>query len=236
MLVVRWLVKKFLLASESKSFLKRNTSLLQRREIQLFTVTSGEEALKLHGECQFDLILTDLELEDMDGFTLCSQIRQREVTKTIPIIVTCHKTPGNLEKVTQSGATEMLIKPIDPFELVGAIEQCTNLKMIRHKRVELDVKVMLKANDIEVSCDSYDISSTGILLMTGVDLALGMRITCHFTLPDSYPIVADGEIIRAMSTLMRKSLYGIKFIHLSPSNRAAINEYVNLIANSGART
>jgi len=227
-------MKKFLLASEAKSFLKRNTSLLQRREIQLFTATSGEEALNLQQECRFDLIFTDLELGDMDGFSLCSQVRQIDSSKTVPVIIACHKTPGNLEQFTQSGATAMLLKPIDPFELVAAIEKCTNLKMIRHKRVEFDVKVTLKANDMTVNCDSYDISSTGILLMTGIELPLGMRITCRFTLPGSHEIEAEGEIIRSMSTLKRKSLYGIKFRDLAEPYRKAINDYVHSIANSVA--
>ena len=228
-------MKKFLLASESKSFLKRNTNLLQRRDIQLFTATSGEEVLKLHGEFQFDLILTDLELDDMDGFTLCSQVRQVGMSKTVPVIVTCHKAPGNLERVEQSGATAILIKPIDPFELVEAIEKCTNLKMIRQKRVELDVKVTLKTNDILVNCEASDICSTGMQLMTGIELALGMRITCQFTLPKSHQIEVDGEIIRSVKTVNRKSFYGMKFIDLPVSCRKAITEYVNLIANSGSR-
>lgn len=227
-------MKKFLLVSESKSFLKRNTSLLQRRDIQLFTTTTGEEALKLNGEFQFNLILTDTELEDMDGFTLCSQLRTMDSSKAVPVIVTCHKTPGNLERIKQSGATAMLIKPIDPFELVETIEKCTNLKMIRHKRVELDVKVTLTKNDIVVKCDSYDISITGMQLMTGIELALGMRITCLFTLPKSHQIEVDGEIIRSVNTVKRKSLYGVKFIDLSQSYRNAVLEYVNSMANSGA--
>jgi len=229
-------MKKFLLASESKAFLKRNTNLLQRRDIQLFTTTCGEEALKLSEEFQFDLILTDLELEDMDGFTLCSKFRQNDISNAVPVIVTCHKTPGNLEEVYQSGATAMLIKPINPFELVEAIEKHTNLKMIRYKRVELDIKIKIKTNDIESSCDSYDISSTGILLATGIELALGMRITCQFILPGSHQIETDGEIIRAMSTVKRKSFYGIKFINLLPSYKKAISEFVNLTENSGAVT
>jgi CheY-like chemotaxis protein len=229
-------MKKFLLASETKAFLKRNTNLLQRRGIQLFTATSGAEALTLHDECKFDLILTDLELEDMDGFTLCARIRKGDIASAVPVIITCHKTPGNLDKLAQSGASAMLIKPIDPFELVEAIEKFTGLKMIRHKRVELDVKVTIRANGAELSCDSYDISNTGILLVTGLDLALGARISCQFTMPGLCQVEADGEVIRSMSTLKRKSLYGIKFINLALRYRKAIDEYVNLIANSGAGT
>jgi len=229
-------VKKFLLVSESKSFLKRNTNLLQRRDIQLFTATSGEDALKLHGEFQFDLILTDLELEDMDGFRLCSQVRQIDGSIKVPLIISCHKTADSLERFAQSDATAMLIKPIDPFELVETIEKFTNLKMIRYKRVEFDVKVVLKTDDMELLCESYDISNTGMLLATGIELALGMRIACQFTLPDGHRIEAGGEIVRAMSTVKRKSFYGIKFINLPQSCRKAINDYVNLTANSGAAT
>lgn len=224
---------KFLLVSESKTFLKRNTALLQRRGIQLFTTTSGEEALKLHDDYQFDMILADLELEDMDGFTLCSQVRKKDTLNKVPVIITGHKTKANLERVEQSGVSAMLVKPIDPFELVDTIGKVTNLQMVRHKRVELDVKVLINAGDAEMICESYDISSTGILLMTGMELVLGWRVICRFTLPGSINIEVDGEIIRSMSTLKRKSLYGIKFINVLPSNRIAIDEYVRLVQTLG---
>ncbi len=226
-------MKKFILASVSKAFLRRNTSLLQRRGIQLFTTTSGEEALDLHKECHFDLILTDSDLEDMDGFTLCSRVRKIESSKTVPVILTHHKFPGNLNKVEQSGVSAMLIKPIDPLELMQAIGKFTDLKMVRHKRVEIDVKVLIKTSGMELSCYSHDISNTGILLETGTQLALGSRITCQFTLPDSSLVEVAGDVIRSMSILQRKSLYGIKFIDLSLSCLRAIDAYVNLIANQG---
>ena len=64
---------------------------------------------------------------------------------------------------------------------------------------------------------------------------LGIRVNCQFALLSSSQIEVEGEIIRAMSTLKRKSPYGIKFIHPPVTNGRAIDEYVNKVANSGAR-
>src|SRR5512137_286386 len=105
-------MKKVLLASASKVFLKHNSSLLSQRGFQLVTLTNGAEALKLHAEYTFDLILADLQLEDMSGCTLCSLIRREESLRHIPIVLICHNIEGSIRRIEQSGASAMLLKPI----------------------------------------------------------------------------------------------------------------------------
>jgi CheY-like chemotaxis protein len=73
-------MKKVLLASASRVFLKRNANLLKGRGFQLITTLSGAEALKLHKENLFDLVLADLKLEDMCGCTLLSMVRDEETS------------------------------------------------------------------------------------------------------------------------------------------------------------
>ena len=232
-LLMSEVMKKFLLASKSKSFLERNTNLLQRRGLRLFTATSGEEALKLHKECIFDLILTDIHLEDMDGFTLCSQVRKEDSSKTVPVFLSHHNYPSNKERVEQSGVTAILIKPIDPFELLDTVEKYTTLNMVRSKRVELDVKVVTKACDMELICQSHDISNTGILLETENHIDLGKKVICQFTLPDTRYVEAEGKVMR-MSKSESKNLLGVTFITIPSSHRRAIDDYIASSANSDA--
>jgi len=74
-------LKKILLVSSSKSFLVRNRNLLTREDFQLTTSQSGAEALQLHQEHHFDLIMADLHLHDMGGDTLCATLRTGEIAK-----------------------------------------------------------------------------------------------------------------------------------------------------------
>lgn len=219
-------MKKVLLASASKVFLRRNANLLMRRGFQLFTALSGSESLKLHEEFDFDLILADFKLDDMCGCTLCSLIRKKETSRHVPIILTCHNIEGSIERVEQSGADAMLLKPIDPMHLMDTLGSFLGLQLGRSKRVILKVTVFSKDQLMEFTCLSHDISNTGILLETDHQLALKSRIICRFTLPDTCHIEAEGQVIRCMSGAECENIYGVKFIALPLSSRKAIDGYV----------
>jgi len=231
-------MKKILLTSASKVFLKRNSNLLMRRGFQLITTMSGAEALKLCKENLIDLILSDFELADMSGCTLCSLVRADEKVRHVPVVLFCHNIPGSIERVEQSGASAMILKPVDPMQLLETISSYIDLQIGRNKRVVLKVSVLSKKQDLEFICFSHDISNTGILLETDYQLALGSRIICQFTLPDSCPMKIEGEIIRCMSALECENLYGVKFIDIPLSFRREIDNYVASIASStaGAKT
>jgi CheY-like chemotaxis protein len=221
-------MKKILLASEYILFLKRNTALLMRRGFQLFTTSSGKEALELHREHHFDLIFTDFKLEDMNGCIFCSLIREREDSIDVPIIISCHNFPGSIERVEHSGANAMLLKPIEPIKLMETIGSFLDIQVGRSKRVVLKVKVFSKAGEreLEFICLSHDVSSTGILLETDQILEVGSQITCQFTLPNVCQIETEGKVARSMTALACDNLYGVKFIAMSLSNRRAIDSYI----------
>jgi CheY-like chemotaxis protein len=223
-------MKKVLLVSASHAFLRRNTNLLLKRGFQLVTETSGTVSLDKHKECHFDLILADLMLEDMDGCTFCSLVRNEDKLQDVPVILVCHNFPKSIEKVEQSSASGMLIKPIHPFELLETVNKFIDLQLRRSPRVVLKVKVLSKKLGLEFFCLSHDISMSGILLETEYHLEVGSRITCQFTIPDSYRIETEGEIVRSMSISECEKLCGVKFIGLPLSFRRSIENYVTLLA------
>lgn len=219
-------MKKVLLASASKVFLRRNTNLLMRRGFQLCAAPSGSESLKLHAEHHFDLILADFKLEDMCGCTLCSLIRRNETARHVPIILTCHNIEGSIERVEQSGADAMLLKPIDPLLLLETLGRFIGLQLGRSKRVVLKVTVYGKDELLEFTCLSHDVSTTGILLETDHQLALESHIICRFTLPDTGTIETEGQVVRCMSGTECENIYGVKFIALPRSCHREIDGYI----------
>lgn len=215
---------KILIVSASKVFLSRNSKLLMQRGLQLFTVLNGTGALKMHTDIVFDLIISDYELEDMNGCTLCSLLRE---LGDVPVILICNNRPGSVDRVTQSGASAMLLKPIDPIQLLLTIGRLTGSQLVRSKRVVLKVKVSSRLKDFEFTCFSHDISNTGILVETEHDLYLGDRARCAFILPDSFRIESEVEIIRCINRLDGNNLYGFRFIDIPISSRRAIDHYVS---------
>lgn len=219
-------MKRVLLVSAYLLFLRKKETLLMKREIQIFTATSGEDALKLHGMHHFDLIVIDSKLEDMFGGTLCALIRGGKRFPLVPIVATCNDIPSSVERVERSGATLILIKPIDPIKFIETVGIFLEMELRRSKRVVLSVKVFCNKNNEEFLCTSHDISNTGILLETDYPLTLNSRIICQFTLPGICMIEVEGITVRLMASEDYAYLYGVQFVALPLSARKAIDRYI----------
>lgn len=219
-------MKRVLLVSAYTPFLSRNTALLMGGGLDVSTAKGGGEAIKLHRQHKFDLILADFKLEDMGGCTLCSIIRKSKDSPEVPIIIACHNLPGSMESVERCGASSIAIKPIEPISLMENIGSLLEFQLSRSKRVNLKVFVFSSTYEQEFLCFSHDLSNTGILIETDHDLALGSRITCQFNLPDICNIVVEGEITRLLSGMACENIYGVKFIDLSLSARKDIDKYI----------
>src|SRR6266496_1458943 len=120
--------------------------LLRRRGWEATAAANGKEALQVLAKQQFDLILMDLQMPELDGFQTASIIRQnetgpppdasghetalnmREANQSrgnhIPIIaLTTASQPGVREKCLAAGMDDFLNKPVNPRELYGMIEK-----------------------------------------------------------------------------------------------------------------
>jgi len=226
-------MKKILLASAYDVFLRKNKELLMFQEIQLYTAISGREALKLNKEHGFDLILVDSILSDMSGISLYSLVHKEETSRDIPVILVCQNIKGYIERAKQSSAITVLIKPVDPITILKTVGSFINLELCRSIRAKLNVKVLSNKQRLDFYCFSKDISSTGILLETELELLIGSIINCQFTLPNSRKIETEGEVIRYMIGAEYKNLYGVKFINLPSNCQRVIDEYINSTVNSG---
>lgn len=193
---------------------------------QLFTAASGSEAITLHRKYHFDLILSDLELEDMDGRRLCSEVRETDASSNVPVVLICYDTLNCLQKVMQSDAAAILPRPINPTQLLVTIGSFIGMQLARSKRVVFSAEVLTRLRDTEFFSLSHDISATGILIETEHQLSLGDRIVCNFTLFGSGRTEAEGEVARRVDSRKGKVLYGVKFVDLPISKRSTIEKYV----------
>jgi len=226
-------MKKILLASQYKPLLQKYTNLLVNWQVSVLTATGGSEVLKLLKEHNFDLIVSDFELEGMCISTLCSLVRKDNKGQHVPLIVTCHNLPDSIERAELVGASDIVIKPIDPIKFLETIGNHVGLKLIRGKRVELQVAVKINKNSHEFICQSRNISNTGLLVKSDYALNIGDQINCKFTLPDFYsPIEAYGEVVRYKTGLGGDNLYGINFVSISSSHLQAIIDYIHSLSSA----
>jgi len=78
----------------------------------------GEPALELAGKHTYDVIFLDIEMPGMDGFELCSKIRETPLNGKTPIVfVTSHDSFESRAKLVAKGAQDLIGKPYLPTEI-----------------------------------------------------------------------------------------------------------------------
>jgi CheY-like chemotaxis protein len=82
----------------------------------------GQEALERVKACMPNLILMDLQLPGMDGFTATKLIKQDSATRNIPIVaLTAYAMSGDAERALAAGCDGYITKPIDPDEFHNTV-------------------------------------------------------------------------------------------------------------------
>ena len=102
---------------ESERLLQR--TILKKSGHELFFAKNGEEAVKVCLRSGIEVVLTDLEMPDSDGFELIELISA--FSPPIAIIAVSGKGPGTLARARAMGARASLSKPVDPSELLAAV-------------------------------------------------------------------------------------------------------------------
>jgi two-component system, OmpR family, alkaline phosphatase synthesis response regulator PhoP len=95
---------------------------LEQEGYEVHSTPSGKDALALHTRMPFDLIILDLMLEEMDGFEVARQIRQRD--QKLPIIMlTARSAVEDRIHGLELGADDYMIKPFHLRELLLRVER-----------------------------------------------------------------------------------------------------------------
>jgi two-component system cell cycle response regulator DivK len=97
--------------------------LLEPYGYTVVAATDGLRGLELARTVQPDLILLDIQLPTMDGYTVARHLRGIEALRDVPIIaVTSYAMLGDREKALEAGCTGYIEKPIAPETFVTEIE------------------------------------------------------------------------------------------------------------------
>jgi len=86
-------------------------------------VENGKEALDSVSQQQFDLILMDMQMPEMDGFEATRAIRQRPGNQPVIIALTANAMQGDREECLNAGMNDYLSKPIKQEELIAALKK-----------------------------------------------------------------------------------------------------------------
>lgn len=95
---------------------------LEREGYEVKHYANGHEGLLAVQQARFDFLILDLNLPDLDGFTICREVRRDPQTRDLPILMLTART-GERDRVTglELGADDYLVKPFSVRELIARI-------------------------------------------------------------------------------------------------------------------
>jgi CheY-like chemotaxis protein len=116
---------RILLAEDSMVNQKLARRLLENWGHTVTVAHNGNEALRLISQHNFELVLMDVQMPEIDGLEVTERIREDEAGSRVrlPIIaMTAHAMQGDRERCLEAGMDAYVSKPIRPAELFSAIE------------------------------------------------------------------------------------------------------------------
>lgn len=114
---------------------------LKSSRLNLHLATNGIQALKMirEGSVQFDLVITDIEMPEMDGYALLSWLKDSPQYSAIPkIALTAHAVSSTIERCYKAGATLVVTKPTPRRALIRAIESVLGKSLTTGMEESLD--------------------------------------------------------------------------------------------------
>jgi two-component system cell cycle response regulator DivK len=116
-------VTKILLVEDDEMNRDMLSRRLLKREYEVVIAVDGEQGVAMARSESPDIILMDMSLPGIDGWTATRQVKADEATRAIPVIaLTAHAMAGDREKALEAGCDDFDTKPVELQRLLGKIE------------------------------------------------------------------------------------------------------------------
>ncbi len=123
-LVNTQMIKKILIVEDNPLVVELLQTILEYLGYAPIVAMTGKQGVNLATSHLPDLVLLDISLPDMDGFTVACQIRQNQKTYSIPILATTGKVSfEDKERCLKNGCNDYISKPYTPKQLASRIEK-----------------------------------------------------------------------------------------------------------------
>ena len=134
---------------------------LEPRGFKVLTAQNGSEAFALAGETRPNIVITDVDMPDMDGFALNRLLKAKDRTPQIPVIIISGKAidEKSIIKGLGEGADDYIVKPISLPVLLAR----TKAVLRRYERSE-DAAVLISKLGIELDPNKRTVKVSGDLI------------------------------------------------------------------------
>jgi DNA-binding NtrC family response regulator len=119
---------------------KNFARILQKQGLPVSTAKTGAEGLECLSEGSYDLVMTDLVMEDLNGLELLSRIKNQFPDVEVILITGYASIPTAIEAI-KKGAYHYLEKPVRPDEMVHLARQALEKKRLREQVAKLEARI-----------------------------------------------------------------------------------------------
>lgn len=113
-----------LAVDDSASMRQMVSFTLKSAGYQVTEAVDGQDAWEKAGTRQFDLVLTDQNMPQLDGIGLTRKLREHPQFKSTPILILTTESSDQMKQLGRAaGATGWLVKPFDPAKLIEVIRK-----------------------------------------------------------------------------------------------------------------
>lgn len=112
------------IVDDSRTMLDMVGYTLREAGYNVIEAEDGQKALTLLGQERANVVITDLNMPNMDGLTLIRELRGKDAYKTIPILMlTTEADREKKEAGRAAGATGWIVKPFNPEKLLAVVKK-----------------------------------------------------------------------------------------------------------------
>jgi putative two-component system response regulator len=128
---------------------------LERAGHEVLTASSGPDALQILQRLPVDMVLLDIMMPNVDGYEVCSRIRQMPATRVLPVVlVSSLDDRTDRLRGLDAGADDFLSKPVKQTELLGRVRSLLRVKRLSDQLDSSEAVIFALARAVEAK-DAY---------------------------------------------------------------------------------
>lgn len=153
--------KRILIVDDEKPIVDILKFNLEKEGYKTIEAYDGEQAVEMAYESKPDLIILDVMLPKMDGFSVCKKVRQK---LTCPIIMLTAKEEV-VDKIIglELGADDYMTKPFSIRELTARIKANLRKHVVQEEEAEADAS-SIKIKDLILDAEKYVVVKNGVII------------------------------------------------------------------------
>lgn len=133
---------KILIVDDIPKNIELAANILQTKNYNITFAKSGPSALQKVESIDFDLILLDVMMPEMDGFEVCRRLKNNKKTRDIPVIfLTAKSETENVVKGFELGAVDYVTKPFKTEELLARVRNHIEIQEKINEREKLEQQI-----------------------------------------------------------------------------------------------